>query len=254
MWRVGRWWRRGGRKTGRFNRTRSDARALISCRVPGHGYYVNSTAPPGMLPSHYACTSCGERFVFADREALYYFNFDRVPLGNQLPGTDLFSVPVRPGWCKDCSNVCLVEDIAPVRAFENAYGAVKAGRVLTYPAAMENLTRQKAEDKMEAFLRWRMSRRHAPRALCCGRSNFQFLDIAQPLLKHAECDFGVVESQYIFPGSYNGPGPGVWSAANIRVYNGEGDLIGLLTWRDQKSDIWKMAPAAYPDVEKIESL
>lgn len=71
------------------------------------------------------------------------------------------------------------------------------------------------------------------------------LDVAHPLLKHTECDFGVVEPRILLSG-YNGPGPGVYSAANIRVYSGEGALIGLLTWRTRGSDVWDVTPAAYP--------
>ncbi len=125
-----------------------------------------------MLPSHYACTSCGERFEFTHREALYYFNFDAIPLGSQLSGTDLFTVPVRPGWCKNCATVCLVEDIAPVRAFEDAYGATRAGRAVEYPSATEHLNPQQAQDEMTTYLRWRLGRRHPARALCCGRANY----------------------------------------------------------------------------------
>ncbi|WP_143094007.1 hypothetical protein ABL840_01665 [Variovorax sp. NFACC27] len=65
------------------------------------------------------------------------------------------------------------------------------------------------------------------------------------MLKHSECDFGVIEAQYVFPGSYNGLGPGVNSPANIRILDIEGLLIGLLTTRSRGSAIWNVVPAAY---------
>lgn len=201
-----------------------------------------------MLPSHYACTGCGQTFNFAGTEARYCFNADSVPLSGRLSEADLAFVPVRPGWCKDCATVCLVEDIASIRAFEDAFGAVRAGGHVEYPLATEYLDPQQAQDQLEAYLRWRMGRRHPPRALCCGRMNYQLLDVAQPLLRHEECDFGVVEPRVIIS-SYNSPGPGVYSPANIGVYSGEGVLVGLLTWRSRSSDTWDVVPAEYPRIE-----
>ena len=197
------------------------------------------------LPNYYACTGCGETFSFASRDAFYCLSRQAISSDAKLSGAELLSVPVRPAWCKDCGTVCLVENIEPLRAFELAFAAAKAGKQIEYPVATEYIDRQLALDVTEAFLRWRMERRHPARALCCGRTNYQFLDLAQPLLKHQECDFGVVEPRYIFSG-YNGPGPGVYSAANLRVYTGEGGLIGLLTRRTRGSDIWDVIPAAYP--------
>ncbi|WP_431257832.1 hypothetical protein ACQ86G_25040 [Roseateles chitinivorans] len=199
-----------------------------------------------MLPSHYTCTSCGENFEFATREARYHFNRGGDPLGSQISGAKVFHAPLRPGWCKDCATICTVEDIATIRAFEDAYGAVKAGRAVEYPAETENLTREMAMDEVGAFLRWRLERRHAPRALCCGGSNYQLLDVPQPLLKHAGCDFGVIEPRYFMSGPYNGPGPGAYGPANFPLLSEEGDLIGLLTWFDQETGLWKVTAAEYP--------
>lgn len=201
------------------------------------------------LPSHYACTGCGETFNFSQRDARYCFDSDAALSNGQLVGSALHDVPARPGWCKDCATVCLVEDIAAVQAFEAALGAVRAGRAVEYPLVTEYLSAQEARERAENYLRWRMGRRHPPRALCCGRTNFQFLDVAEPLLKHQECDFGVVEPRYLFS-PYNGPGPGVYSAADIRVYSGEGALIGLLTWRARGSEVWDVGPAEYPSFDE----
>ncbi len=197
-----------------------------------------------MIPNHYACTACQEIFKFASRDAVYYVNGGAEPLANRVAGRDLIHVPVRPGWCKDCGGVCLVEDIASLRAFENAYGAVRAGGRVEYPVESTGMSAQEAELSLAAYLRWRMGRRHVARALCCGRSNFQLLDVAQPLLKHQECEFGFVEPRIILSG-YNGPGPGIYSAADIPVYSGEGELMGRLTWRERSSDTWAVVPAAY---------
>jgi hypothetical protein len=197
-----------------------------------------------MLPSYYTCTSCRERFTFSQHEARYLV--DSTQMGGQVAGADLLTVPVRPGWCKNCSTVCLVEDIASVRDFEHAYGAVRAGRSVDYPISTDCLTLQQAQDEIGAYLRWRMTRRHPARALCCGGVSFQFLDVPLPLLKHADCEFGVIEP-IIQITSFNGPGPGVYSAADIRVYDGEGELVGLMKWRNRETEMWDVVPAAYSE-------
>jgi hypothetical protein len=201
------------------------------------------------LPNYYACTGCGETFNFASRDAFYCFSRQALSPDTKLAGVDLLSVPARPGWCSDCGTVCLVENIEPLRAFELAFGAVKAGKQIEYPVSTEHMDRQAALDATESFLRWRIERHRPARALCCGRTNYQLLDVAQPLLKHQECDFGVVEPRYVFS-AYNGPGPGVYTAANVPVYTGEGRLIGLLTRRNRGSDIWDVIPAEYPAYEE----
>lgn len=204
-----------------------------------------------MLPSYYQCTSCRERFELAHTESCYYFNFDRVPLGVRVPAADLHAIPVRPGWCKDCAAVCLVEDIAATRVFEDAYGAVRAGRSVEYPLQTEHLDLQQAQEELATYLRWRFARRHPARALCCGGTSYQFLDVAQPLLKHEGCDFGVVEPGYIIGGgTYRAPS--VDRPANIRVHSEEGDLIGLLTWQPHGPDTWDMVPTAYPQSARTE--
>lgn len=196
-----------------------------------------------MIPSYYVCTGCAKHFDFEHREAVYYFG--ATPIGSQLPGTDVLPVPGRPAWCKTCAKLCFVEDIKPLRVFEEAYGAVRAGQAVEYPAETINLGTSQARDQIATYLRWRMRRVHPARSLCCGGTSYQFLDVEQPLLKHSECDFGVIEAQYVFPGSYNGPGPGVYSPANIRILDGEGLLIGLLTTRAHGSVLWNVVPAAY---------
>lgn len=198
-----------------------------------------------MLPNYYACSGCDETFHFANRTASYLFDASSQLAGGRTPRARLFDIPVRSGWCKHCAALCLVEDIAPVRAFEDAYGAVKAGKVVEYPTPTENLSAPEAIAVTEAFLRWRMNRRSAPRALCCGRSDYQLLDVPQPLIKHAECDFGTVGPRYVFS-SFCGSGPGVYSPANIPVHDGEGELIGLMTMWDRETDTWEVAPLAYP--------
>jgi hypothetical protein len=197
------------------------------------------------LPSCYFCSACNERFEFAIREAVYYIGSHSGELSGQVPSGELLEAPARPVWCKDCATVSIVEDIAPLRAFERAYGAVRAGRHVEYPVSTEGMSAQESSDAVGAYLRWRMGRRHLPRALCCGGTNFQHLDVETPLLKHQECDFGFIEGRFFISG-YNGPGPGVYGAANIRVYNGEGELVGRLTWRERPSNVWTVDPARYP--------
>lgn len=196
------------------------------------------------LPSHYACTGCGKRFAFEFRRAVYYCGTS--PIGGQLPDADVLQVPVRPGWCKTCDKLCAIEDIQPLRTFEDAYGAVRAGKDVEYPEETFNYDLPEAIDRIATYLRWRLGRAHPSRALCCGGTDYQFLDVEQPLLKHAECEFGVVEAVYPYSGPYNGPGPGVYSPANIRVFDGEGELIGRLTTRSLGgATLWEVVPAAY---------
>jgi hypothetical protein len=199
------------------------------------------------LPTYYKCSSCHEEFRFKFRSAYYYAGtatFDK-----KVADADLLPIPVRPAWCKDCEAVCLVEDIAPLRAFEDAYGAVRCGRTIEYPVDSRNCDPQVVQKDVARLLRWRMERVHRARALCCGRSNYQFMDVAQPLLKHDGCEFGFIEQGFMC-GSYNGPGPGVRSPANINIYDNEGILIGRLTWWNQVENSWETESAEYePMVE-----
>lgn len=196
-----------------------------------------------MIPSFYECNSCGERFRFGVREAYYYMGPGSVE--GSASDDSLLSIPVRPAWCKDCSCVCIVEDIAPLRTFEAAYGAVKQGRPIEYPVETECYEPEAATELAGAYLRWRMERKRAARALCCGGSDYVLMDDAQPLIKHAECDFGFIEP-VSWIGPYNGAGPGIHSPANLRLYTSEGELAGVLTWHRREQGRWDVAPASYP--------
>lgn len=200
-----------------------------------------------MIPTYYQCSSCGERFDLAFREA--YYHLESGSAEGSVRDDALLAVPVRPGWCKDCSCVSIVEDIAPLRTFEAAYGAVRQGRPIEYPEATEYYEPEFATEQAGAYLRWRMARKRSARALCCGGSRYVFMDDAQPLIKHAECDFGFVEPAPLFIGSYCGHGPGILSPANLRLYTSEGELIGLLTWHHRKERRWDVEPARYPPPE-----
>lgn len=196
-----------------------------------------------MLPSYYTCNSCHDEFRFTVRDGYYYIGGKQIK--TQVASKDLLEIPVRPVWCKECAVVSVVEDILPLRAFENALGIVRRGQPVEYPIGTEPLEQSDAEELVGAYLRWRMTRRHAARTLCCGKANYQFMDVAQPLLKHAECDFGFIEPVHVFF-PHCGPGPGVNSPANIRLFNTEGELIGLLTWLKQGEWIWSVEPLSYP--------
>lgn len=196
-----------------------------------------------MFPNSYVCSSCHEKFAFDFRQAYYYLG--ATPLGKRVAFDDLLPVNVRPAWCKDCQRVCLVEDIAPLRVFEDAYGAARNGRPIEYPVYSEYMEAPMVVATVGEHLRWRMGRRHPARVLCCGGPRYQLMDVAQPILKHADCEFGFIEALYSIA-SYNGPGPGVRSPANIRVHDGEGILIGQLTWRRDEERMWDMEPLQYP--------
>lgn len=196
-----------------------------------------------MLPTRYVCSSCQASFDFKFKEALYYVGIE--PVGNQVAYDDLLLVNVRPAWCKDCDCLCVAEDIASLPIYEGAYAAARGGRKVEYPADTEHMDAAEAIKELGDKLRWRMARRHPARVLCCGGSRYQLMDVESPLLKHAECDFGVVEPRS-FIGGYCGPGPGVYSPANIPLYDGEGVLIGQLTWRHKTEPIWDIEPLTYP--------
>lgn len=92
------------------------------------------------------------------RSAYYYAGtatFDK-----KVADADLLPIPVRPTWCKDCEAVCLVEDIASLRAFEDAYGAVRCGRSIEYPVDSRNFDPQVVQEDVAHLLRWRMERVH----------------------------------------------------------------------------------------------
>lgn len=198
-----------------------------------------------LVPPAYVCTGCQMQFDFKYRSADYYLG--EGPLGVRVDQSSLLAVPVRPAWCLRCEALCLAEDIVSLCDMENAYGAVRAGRLVEYPLPTEFMDKADAEREVEKYLRWRMERRHPARALCCGGGRFQFMDVAQPLFKHADCDFGVIEPVPEYIGPYNGPGSGVYSPANEPVYSTEGDLIGLLTWRKVGESAWRVEPVRYPN-------
>lgn len=198
-----------------------------------------------MLPNYYVCSSCQEKFTFSLREAVYSLGVE--PIDKTISEKDVFTTPVRPAWCKDCGSICVAEDIASLRVFEDAYAAVRSGRNIDYPVQTEFLSPAEAADLTKTYLHWRMGRRHAARALCCGGSNYQLTDVAQPLLKHAECEFGFIKGMLSIS-SHNGPGPGVLAPANTRLYNTEGELIGLLTWRKRDEGVWEVEHLQYAPV------
>jgi hypothetical protein len=204
-----------------------------------------------MLRSFYQCSSCRERFDVAPSDGCYHFNFDRTPFGSQIPSSELYRVPVRPCWCKDCAAVAFAEDIPAVRVFEEAYAAVRAGRPVEFPLETGHLDPPLVQEQVATYLRWRLLRRHPPRSLCCGGTNYLFMDVPQPLFKHEGCDFGFIESWgFIGGGVYRAPT--ALNPANIRVYSEEGDLIGLLTWQPNGPGSWNVIPAAYEPRERTD--
>jgi hypothetical protein len=194
------------------------------------------------IPNFYKCSSCREEFGFKVRAAYCYTG--TAPFEKRVEYSDLLPIPVRPAWCKDCEAVCVVEDIAPLRAFEDAYGAVRCGREIEYPFSSESCDSKALLENVEGLLRWRVARIHGARALCCGRSNYQFMDVAQPLFKHDGCEHGFIEP-VSWMGPYNGPGEGVHSSADIHVYDDEGVLIGKLTWNNRANQSWAVELAGY---------
>jgi hypothetical protein len=201
-----------------------------------------------MLPDYFQCSACREKFTYTFRDAYYYVGV--APIGRSVDSRSLLPIPARPAWCKDCDGLCIAEDIAPLRAIEAAYGAARRGRKVEYP--VETCF---TNDPLEAaaavapYVHWRMGRRHAARALCCGGTRFQFMDVAQPLLKHAECEFGFVEP-VTYIGSYIPRLLGVDEPANLRLYNTEGELIGRLTFCRGPDRTWDVEQGSnQPTVE-----
>jgi hypothetical protein len=196
-----------------------------------------------VIPNYYACNSCGEKFKFNSQAPFYHPGSE--PLGLTVDESVVLDIPVRPAWCKDCDGLCRVEDILPAREIENACAAVRSGRHVEYPVNTEFMEPDQAQALVGAYLRWRMKRRRPARALCCGGVNFQFMDVAQPLIKHAECEFGFITGWYTI-NPCCGVGPGVYSAASIPLHDTEGELIGRLTWRQPGASVWQVEPAGYP--------
>ncbi|HEX7644700.1 MAG TPA: hypothetical protein VF472_21055 [Burkholderiaceae bacterium] len=195
--------------------------------------------------NYYQCTGCGEKFNFPFSHGKYYVG--KEPLSNRVHIDDLLTVLARPVWCKDCDILSLVEDIAPLQIFEGAFATSKAGKRIEYPVETESWGQEGAVAEAGRYLRWRMERVHGERALCCGGSNYQRMDVPEPLFKHRGCDFGVVEAQSrFFIGPHSGWGPGVRSVANFPVWDSEGVLLGRLTWFDRENDVWQVEPANYP--------
>lgn len=162
----------------------------------------------------------------------------------------------------------VVEDILPLREFEYAFGALRAGHKVTYPVHYypplkprshelernvelhSDWERENAESvKLEAaaYLRWRMARRHVPRMLCCGGTRFERFDDDSCKIRHADCEFGFLHQMLIISsGVYRArAGP-----VNERLYNAEGELIGMLTDiiknPETGEETYKVEPMQYP--------
>ena len=217
-----------------------------------------------MLPHTVECSVCHECFVLPFRVAYYYTGSESV--GDHVGFSDLLGILMQPAWCSDCDILSLVEDILPLREFENALGAVRAGHEVEYPVYYspprrirlrgpqhnresyregDRLEAERASYEAAAYLRWRMDRRHAPRALCCGGNRFQRLDDPSCKIRHADCEFGFIRQWiHIGPSASMHVGP-----ANQRLYSAEGELIGLLTDSitipGVDEDIWKVEPLQY---------
>lgn len=196
-----------------------------------------------LVPSRYVCTECREEFHFEFKQAYYYVG--KSPLDRYVAEQDLLEIPLRPAWCRRCEKLCVVEDILALRVFENAYGSVRAGQSVEYPLHTEYMEPDAATSALEHYLRWRMGRSAAPTSLCCGGTDYQLMDVAQPLLQHAGCEYSTVVPQYWF-GPWCGSRTGVFHPANVRVYGPEGDLIGMLTWWHGERASWEVQAAAYP--------
>ncbi|MFZ6759912.1 hypothetical protein ACO0K9_22165 [Undibacterium sp. Ji50W] len=194
----------------------------------------------------YTCSSCREKFFLPFTDACYYLG--PKPVGKQVADDDVLKVLVRHAWCRDCSSLCIAEDILALREFENAYGSARAGRSIEYPVQSEYMDEAEVVGEAKRYLRWRMLRGHVPRALCCGGSNFQFMDEPQMQIKHAECDFGFVSGSMRI-GSSCGSSPGVSTPANIRLYDIDGELIGRLTWWKQDVGKWDIEPLSYLPID-----
>jgi hypothetical protein len=194
--------------------------------------------------STYTCSSCGEKFPVST--AATYYHTGASPITTPFADRDLLRIPTRHAWCKDCNRVCLVEDILPLRDMENAYGAARKGQAVEYPVDTTGYDAVSASTLVKQYLRWRMERRRPARALCCGRTNYQFMDVAQPLLMHEGCENGHINGPSFWIGSSNSRRPGVYSAANIAVYDTEGELRARLTWYKEDDETWTIEPASYP--------
>jgi hypothetical protein len=189
----------------------------------------------------YACSSCRTEFSFAVRNPHYYVG--PLPIKGKLQNADVLAVPVRPAWCASCSALAPAEAIASLRDMENAFGALRMGKALEYPMDTANLPAAEATRQMSQYLLWRMHRRRPARALCCGGKDFQFLDVALPLFKHADCDFGVLAPVSYHIGAHI---PRVSDSADIRLYDIEGTLIARLTRYHGSDDSWEHEQQAYP--------
>lgn len=224
-----------------------------------------------MVPDHVECSVCRERFSFPFHTAYYYTGSG--PVEGRVREDELLNVPLLPAWCKDCDQLSLVEEILPLRDFEHALGAIRAGLEVDYPVSyfppwpshrqetkahiefqrqmdLEHAERSKAG--AAAYLKWRMARHGAPRVLCCGGKQFQRLDDASCKIRHADCEFGFL----IMPLTISS---GVWRGNHLaprheRVYDPEGNLIGLLLdglEHPETGDVlWKLEAMHYPPPEQ----
>ncbi|MDK2126999.1 hypothetical protein [Parachitinimonas caeni] len=195
------------------------------------------------LPSFYSCSYCHENFHFPFN-TLSYHHKGGGPLPSTVRSEDFLEIPKRPAWCKVCNSLTLVEDILPLQDFENAYGAIRAGKSIEYPLHCRGKDAAEQIATCKALLEWRMNRIRPARALCCGGTQFLWMDTLQPLRRHADCEYGFIDPVW-YIGSFCGYAHGIHSPADYRVYDPEGELVGNLTWFNQEAGSWALQELRY---------
>lgn len=195
------------------------------------------------MHSYYECSQCREQFQF--KIGLVYHCLQVSADRLSVQDADVFEVPTRPIWCLQCEAVSKVEDLGQLREYEYALGMARRGKTVKYPLYTTGYEPEREMQELELMLAWRMGRRNPARALCCGGQQYQLLDVRQPLIKHAECEYGFI-GNVIQIGGFNGPRPGTRSPANYLLHDAEGERIGLMTWYHESGDCWDVVPQPYP--------
>lgn len=185
-----------------------------------------------MTPDRLECTECGYSYKFPTTSYVYYIGKEISP--QSIKDHEMIGVPTKPVWCCNCSSPSWVEDIRPLQEFEEAYVKVSKGLEIRYPICNFMMEKEIALENVLHYINLRKDRSSKTSCLECGGS--KFLPIPETLLKHEECENGILKEVFVVGG-------GTYLLDKL-VFNGKGTHIGRLQHFDFEIDAWEFKPCA----------
>ena len=183
-----------------------------------------------MTPDSLECTECGHSYKFPTTSYVYYIGEKEAPFGIQ--GHEMLEVPTKPVWCCDCNSPSWVEDIRPLKEYEESYAKVNKGIDIRFPISNYMMENELALKIVLHYIHMRTNRSSKTSCLECGSS--AFLPIPETLLKHDECNNGILKEVFVVGG-------GTY-LLNKLVFDKNGTQLGRLEHFDFEIDAWGFKP------------